>query len=256
MARRIQAAINDIDSIKIEDAEEVEQLIFDKKLSGLLNSKGQFYHYGRSASHIPGISNSTSDLEQSISAIKKTLDVDKTLSRAKEALDDMQKTTTIKFSDELSKEYTNLQNKYFKTGIAWQIGAIVSFISIFCVLFHHQAEPPKTIIDTNGSIGNSFVFSVYALNPIFAKIGLIIFFGAMAGVCLRIYSEYKRLSQEYRQKSLLAKNLLTGHDVLKPYIGNRIDTAFILPTIEKILEDPLTKSIFKQRIKRRCAWFG
>jgi hypothetical protein len=197
------------------------------------------------ADNFVSFSNILKDLKEKFEALEPVeqlkTEANEALLLSKEALDKAQKTKTIEFSDKLSKEYEDLQDKYFKTGVAWQIGAIASFISIFCVLFHHQAELPKTIIDTNGSIGNSFVFSVYALNPVFAKIGLIVFFGAMAGVCLRIYSEYKRLSQEYRQKSLLAKNLLTGHEVLKPYIGDRIDTAFILPTIEKMLEDPLTK---------------
>lgn len=163
------------------------------------------------------------------------------LDTAKEALNDAQKTKIIEFSGKLYIEYEKLEDKYFWTGAVWQVLAVASFVSILCVLFYYEVELSKAIVDTNGSIGNSFVFSVYALNPVFAKIGLIIFFGAMAGVCLRIYSEYKRLSQEYRQKSLLAKNLLTGHEVLKPYIGDKIDTAFILPTIEKMLEDPLTK---------------
>jgi len=239
-ARQLKAIMNELENIDIDKIESIEQKILDNTLGELLKIKNNFCEHQYEIEYMGDLGKRIGELEQSIASIKKTLDVNKTLSRAKEALDNMQKATTIKFSSKLYVEYEALENKYFWTGVVWQILAVVSFICIFCVLFH-EVKLPKAVIDINGSIGNSFVFSVYALNPVFAKIGLIIFFGAMAGVCLRIYSEYKRLSQEYRQKSLLAKNLLTGHEVLKPYIGDKIDTAFILPTIEKMLEDPLTK---------------
>ena len=173
-------------------------------------------------------------------------DATTTLSLAKEALDKAQKTKTIEFSDTLSKEYKQLESKYFWTGIGWQALAIASFIGIFCVLYYHKICLLVPSDEMKDIFHDGFVNSVYALSPIFAKIGLIAFFATISGVCLKIYFQYKRLSQEYRQKSLLAKNLLTGHDVLKPYIGDKIDTAFILPTIEKMLEDPLSKVYSKQ----------
>ncbi len=175
-----------------------------------------------------------------------TTDATTTLSLAKEALDKAQKTKTIEFSDTLSKEYSKLQTKYFVTGLGWQILAIASFYGIFCVLRYHNFCPLVPSDAMKDIFHDGFVNSMYALSPIFSKIGLIAFFATISGVCLKIYFQYKRLSQEYRQKSLLAKNLLTGHDVLKPYIGDKIDTAFILPTIEKMLEDPLSKVYSKQ----------
>jgi hypothetical protein len=173
-------------------------------------------------------------------------DATTTLTLAKEALDKAQKTKTIEFSDTLSKEYSELQAKYFVTGLGWQALAIASFVGIFCVLHYHNFCPLVPSNEMKDIFHDGFVNSIYALSPIFSKIGLIAFFATVSGVCLKIYFQYKRLSQEYRQKSLLAKNLLTGHDVLKPYIGDKIDTAFILPTIEKMLEDPLSKVYSKQ----------
>lgn len=175
-----------------------------------------------------------------------TTEATTTLNLAKEALDKAQKTKTIEFSDTLSKEYSKLQTKYFVTGLGWQILAIASFYGIFCVLRYHNFCPLVPSDAMKDIFHDGFVNSMYALSPIFSKIGLIAFFATISGVCLKIYFQYKRLSQEYRQKSLLAKNLLTGHDVLKPYIGDKIDTAFILPTIEKMLEDPLSKVYSKQ----------
>lgn len=175
-----------------------------------------------------------------------TTDATTTLNLAKEALDKAQKTKTIEFSDTLSSEYSKLQSRYFWTGFAWQALAIASFIGIFCVLRYHSFCPLVPSNEMKDIFHDGFVNSIYALSPIFSKIGLIAFFATISGVSLKIYFQYKRLSQEYRQKSLLAKNLLTGHDVLKPYIGDKIDTAFILPTIEKMLEDPLSKVYFKQ----------
>lgn len=175
-----------------------------------------------------------------------TADATTTLNLAKEALDKAQKTKTIEFSDTLSQEYKKLESKYFWTGIGWQALAIASFVGIFCVLRYHNFCPLVPSNEMKDIFHDGFVNSIYALSPIFSKIGLIAFFATISGVCLKIYFQYKRLSQEYRQKSLLAKNLLTGHDVLKPYIGDKIDTAFILPTIEKMLEDPLSKVYSKQ----------
>ncbi len=175
-----------------------------------------------------------------------TTDATTTLNLAKEALDKAQKTKTIEFSDTLSSEYSKLQSRYFWTGFAWQALAIASFIGIFCVLRYHSFCPLVPSNEMKDIFHDGFVNSIYALSPIFSKIGLIAFFATISGVSLKIYFQYKRLSQEYRQKSLLAKNLLTGHDVLKPYIGDKIDTAFILPTIEKMLEDPLSKVYSKQ----------
>ncbi|AHJ12307.1 hypothetical protein [Sulfurospirillum multivorans] len=175
-----------------------------------------------------------------------TTEATTTLTLAKEALDKAQKTKTIEFSDTLSKEYSKLQTKYFVTGLGWQALAIASFIGIFCVLHYHNFCPLVPSNEMKDIFHDGFVNSIYALSPIFSKIGLIAFFATVSGICLKIYFQYKRLSQEYRQKSLLAKNLLTGHDVLKPYIGDKIDTAFILPTIEKMLEDPLSKVYSKQ----------
>lgn len=175
-----------------------------------------------------------------------TADATTTLNLAKEALDKAQKTKTIEFSDTLSQEYKKLESKYFWTGIGWQALAIASFIGIFCVLRYHNFDPLVPSDEMKNTFHDGFVNSIYALSPIFSKIGLIAFFATISGVCLKIYFQYKRLSQEYRQKSLLAKNLLTGHDVLKPYIGDKIDTTFILPTIEKMLEDPLSKVYSKQ----------
>ena len=175
-----------------------------------------------------------------------TIDATTTLNLAKEALDKAQETKTREFSKKLSEEYKQLESKYFWTGIVWQVLAIVSFIGIFCVLRYHNIDSLVPSNEMKDIFHDGFVNSIYALSPIFAKIGLIAFFATISGVCLKIYFQYKRLSQEYRQKSLLAKNLLTGHDVLKPYIGDKIDTAFILPTIEKMLEDPLSKVYSKQ----------
>lgn len=175
-----------------------------------------------------------------------TTEATTTLNLAKEALDKAQKTKTIEFSDTLSKEYKKLETKYFWTGIVWQALAIASFIGIFCVLYYHKICLLVPSDEMEKIFHDGFVNSIYALSPIFSKIGLIAFFATISGVCLKIYFQYKRLSQEYRQKSLLAKNLLTGHDVLKPYIGDKIDTAFILPTIEKMLDDPLSKVYSKQ----------
>ncbi|WP_060826235.1 hypothetical protein [Sulfurospirillum cavolei] len=175
-----------------------------------------------------------------------TTDATTTLNLAKEALDKAQKTKTIEFSDTLSQEYKRLESKYFRTGIVWQALAIASFIGIFCVLYYHKICLLVPSDEMEKIFHDGLVNSIYALSPIFSKIGLIAFFATVSGVCLKIYFQYKRLSQEYRQKSLLAKNLLTGHDVLKPYIGDKIDTAFILPTIEKMLEDPLSKVYSKQ----------
>lgn len=175
-----------------------------------------------------------------------TTEATTTLNLAKEALDKAQKTKTIEFSDTLSSEYVKLQSRYFWTGFVWQALAIVSFIGIFCVLRYHNFCPLVPSNEMKDIFHDGFVNSMYALSPIFSKIGLIAFFATISGVSLKIYFQYKRLSQEYRQKSLLAKNLLTGHDVLKPYIGDKIDTAFILPTIEKMLEDPLSKVYSKQ----------
>ncbi|KHG33328.1 hypothetical protein [Sulfurospirillum sp. MES] len=143
-----------------------------------------------------------------------------TLTLAKEALDKAQKTKTIEFSDTLSKEYSKLQSRYFWTGFAWQALAIVSFIGIFCVLRYHNFCPLVPSTEMKDIFHDGFVNSIYALSPIFSKIGLIAFFATVSGVCLKIYFQYKRLSQEYRQKSLLAKNLLTGHDVLKPQLSH------------------------------------
>ncbi len=168
------------------------------------------------------------------------------LNLAKEALDKAQTTKTIEFSDTLSQEYSKLQNRYFWTGFAWQALALASFIGIFCVLHYHDFCPLVPSDTMKDIFHDGFVNSIYALSPIFSKIGLIAFFATISGVCLKIYFQYKRLSQEYRQKSLLAKNLLRGHDVLKPYIGDKIDTTFILPTIEKMLEDPISKVYSKQ----------
>lgn len=175
-----------------------------------------------------------------------TTEVTTTLTLAKEALDKAQKTKTIEFSDTLSKEYSKLQSRYFWTGFVWQVLTITSFVGIFCVLYYHKICLLVPSNEMKDIFHDGFVNSMYALSPIFSKIGLIAFFATISGVSLKIYFQYKRLSQEYRQKSLLAKNLLTGHDVLKPYIGDKIDTAFILPTIEKMLEDPLSKVYSKQ----------
>lgn len=175
-----------------------------------------------------------------------TTEATTTLNLAKEALDKAQEAKTIEFSKKLSEEYKELESKYFKTGIFWQGLTIASFIGIFCVLYFHKICLLMPSDEMKDIFHDGFVNSIYALSPIFAKIGLIAFFATISGVSLKIYFQYKRLSQEYRQKSLLAKNLLTGHGVLKPYIGDKIDTAFILPTIEKMLEDPLSKVYSKQ----------
>lgn len=193
-----------------------------------------------------GLTNLEKKFEDLVPIETLTTDATTTLTLAKEALDKAQKTKTIEFSQKLSEEYKQLESKYFKTGIFWQVLAIVSFIGIFCVLRYHNIDPQVPSNEMKDIFHDGFVNSIYALSPIFSKIGLIAFFATISGVCLKIYFEYKRLSQEYRQKSLLAKNLLTGHDVLKPYIGDKIDTAFILPTIEKMLEDPLSKVYSKQ----------
>ena len=193
-----------------------------------------------------GLKNLEKKFEDLVPIETLTTEATTTLTLAKEALDKAQKTKTIEFSDTLSKEYSKLQSRYFWTGFVWQVLAIASFIGIFCVFYYHKICLLVPSDEMKNVFHDGFVTSVYALSPIFSKIGLIAFFATISGVCLKIYFQYKRLSQEYRQKSLLAINLLTGHDVLKPYIGDKIDTAFILPTIEKMLEDPLSKVYSKQ----------
>lgn len=235
--------LNDIVLEKAPNYNQIEQTI--KALSAKIEEETQTRTDNFRDYHT-GLKNLEKRFEDLAPIETLTTEAATTLTLAKEALDKAQKTKTIEFSDTLSKEYSKLQSRYFWTGFAWQALAIVSFIGIFCVLRYHNFCPLVPSTEMKDIFHDGFVNSIYALSPIFSKIGLIAFFATVSGVCLKIYFQYKRLSQEYRQKSLLAKNLLTGHDVLKPYIGDKIDTAFILPTIEKMLEDPLSKVYSKQ----------
>ncbi len=118
----------------------------------------------------------------------------------------------------------------------------VSFSAIFYPKAFFQLIDAIPFINLDITIQDTINNNGWLL--LFARAGIIIPLIIFTYLLWSSFSKTRMLMEEYRNKEILAQNLIFGSNMLSEDLGlksDRVENEFVKPTVEKLLEDPIEK---------------
>ncbi|HHG74713.1 MAG TPA: hypothetical protein ENK22_06675 [Persephonella sp.] len=118
----------------------------------------------------------------------------------------------------------------------------VSFSAIFYPKAFFQLINAIPVINLDITIQSTINNNGWLL--LFVRAGIIIPLIFFTYLLWSSFSKTRMLMEEYRNKEILAQNLIFGSSMLSKDLGlksDRVENEFVKPTVEKLLEDPIEK---------------
>ena len=138
---------------------------------------------------------------------------------------------------------------------AFLISAILTLFVSFSAIFYPKAffQLINTIpfISLDITIQDAINNNGWLL--LFARGGIIIPLIIFTYLLWSSFSKTRMLMEEYKNKEILAQNLIFGSNMLSEDLGlksDRVENEFVKPTVDKLLEDPIEKVFGKGKGKK------